>query len=147
VLFRSGTNSTFELVEVVRELTEQTPLRAQVPKVNAAPAWLPRSEAGYLVITCPKCLRSFSMPGRNVEIGVLKTDVCIHCGEQVTYHVDSVVIADARRTTLKRAHILAEQSTRMIATSKTTIEDSKTNIGKSRRLTSRRSNDKAQNEE
>ena len=38
------------------------PLPAQLSKPDRAPAWVPKSDAGYFVVTCTECLRSFSVP-------------------------------------------------------------------------------------
>jgi CheY-like chemotaxis protein len=129
---RKGENSAFELVETVRELVTQLPLRAQPAKIEIAPAWLPLSNSGYVVVTCPNCLRSFSEPMRNIKFGVVQHDACLHCGAQVTYRLDRTTSTDAPTVTDKLRSRL-ESSRRTIDDSKTAIEESKKRIGESRK--------------
>jgi CheY-like chemotaxis protein len=53
-----------QLFAKIVELLEQSPLRPHVFKPDRAPVWVPRSDAGYFVVTCTECLRSFSVPDR-----------------------------------------------------------------------------------
>lgn len=89
---QKGANSRFELVEAVRELLELSPLRAQPAKVDAAPAWVPRSTKSYVVLSCLACLRSFSLLTRDATIGRDASTSCIHCGAEVRYHIDDSVL-------------------------------------------------------
>jgi CheY-like chemotaxis protein len=91
-----GENSDFELVEAVRELLSQSPVRAQPARPETAPAWLPRSERGYIVVTCPRCLRSFSALRRQAEPGLLLREKCIHCGIDVNYRIDRTIADSAQ---------------------------------------------------
>ncbi len=81
------------LVEMVRKLLTQSPFRSQPAKPESAPAWLPRSSTGYVVLTCPMCLRSFSVPSQDVKHGVVLTESCFHCDVKVTYRFDDSVIS------------------------------------------------------
>jgi CheY-like chemotaxis protein len=90
-----GENSISELSNMVRELLSESPLRSQPARPGTAPAWLPRSAAGYVVLTCPMCLRSFSVPSREIEAGVLLKDSCVHCGVEVQYRIDSTIAKTA----------------------------------------------------
>lgn len=119
---RKSENSTFELLEGVRELLEKLPLRAQQAKPDTAPAWLPRSATGYVVLTCPSCLRSFSVSTRNIEFGVVKKDQCLDCQAEVSYRLDSTMAAEAPT--------LGEQLKARIESSKRTIDESRAMINK-----------------
>lgn len=119
---RKSENSTFELLEEVRELLEQLPLRAQQAKPDIAPAWLPRSTTGYVVLTCPSCLRSFSVSTRNIEFGVVNKDQCLDCQAEVSYRLDSTTAADAPT--------LGEQLRMRIESAKRTIAESQAMINK-----------------
>lgn len=125
---RKGDNSTFELLEEVRGLLEELPLRAQQAKPDTAPAWLPRSATGYVVVTCPLCLRSFSVSTRNIEFGVVHKDPCLHCGAEVAYRLDSTRAAEAPtlqeqlRTRIETTRRTIDQSRGMIGKAKTNIE-------------------------
>lgn len=119
---RKGENSTFELLEEVRDLLEELPLRAQQAKPETAPAWLPRSATGYVVVTCPFCLRSFSVPTRDIEFGVVHKDECLDCGAEVAYRLDATMAAEAPT--------LGERLKARIETTKRTIDESRAMINK-----------------
>ena len=119
---RKGENSAFELLEEVRDLLQELPLRAQQAKPDTAPAWLPRSVTGYVVVTCPFCLRSFSVPTRNIEFGVVHKDPCLDCGAEVAFRLDS--------TTAVEAPTLNEQLRTRIESAKRTIAESQAMINK-----------------
>jgi CheY-like chemotaxis protein len=87
-----GRNSTFELLDAIRELLSQSPLRTQPAKITAAPVWIPRSINGYFVLTCRDCLRSFSVLTRDGVIGEDAIAKCFHCGVDVKYHIDNSVL-------------------------------------------------------
>ena len=85
-------NSNFELLDAIRDLLSQSPLRTQPAKMLAAPAWIPRSINGYFVLTCCDCLRSFSVLTRDGIIGEDAVAKCFHCGVDVKYHLDDSVL-------------------------------------------------------
>lgn len=87
-----GGNSTSKLLEAIRELLSQSPLRTQPAKAAMAPAWLPRAINGYFVLTCTDCLRSFSVMTRSTPIGKDAATQCSHCGVDVNYHIDNSVL-------------------------------------------------------
>ncbi len=120
-----GANSAFELVATVRELVTESPLRPQPARVNVAPAWLPRSATGYVVLTCPTCLRSFSIPERRVELGVLLHDTCMHCGEDISYRIDSTVATTSPPSRMEQSKQLRESSRHAIEESQKAIEQSR----------------------
>ncbi len=126
-----GENSAFELLQIVRELMAEFPLRSQPAKTETAPAWLPRSLSGYVVLTCPMCLRSFSLPARQIETGVLVKEACIHCGYEVSYRIDATVATEAERLGS------LEQSRRRIAASKGTLDETRKMIDHTKKITRR----------
>ena len=119
---RKGDNSTFELQEEIQDLLEELPLRAQQAKPDTAPAWLPRSATGYVVVTCPFCLRSFSVSTRNIKTGVVHKEPCLHCGREVPYRLDS--------TTAVEPPTLQQRLRTRIETTKRTIDSSQELIRK-----------------
>lgn len=126
---QKGENSAFELLEMVRDVLSQSPLRAQPAKAETAPAWIPRAETSYVVLTCPECLRSFSVANRQVEVdGNVQTDRCIHCGQNVPYRIDSTTAASAGvpPTVLERLQ-------KQVQDRRATIERTKQRIQQSRR--------------
>jgi CheY-like chemotaxis protein len=121
---RKSENSTFELVEEIRDLLQELPLRAQQAKADTAPAWIPRSARGYIVVTCPFCLRSFSVPTRNIEVGVVHKDTCLDCGAEVAYRLDTTTVAEAPALQ-EQLRTQIEKSNRTIAESRAIINRKK----------------------
>lgn len=126
---RKGENSTFELLEEIRDLLEELPLRSQQARSEIAPAWLPRSSTGYVVVTCPFCLRSFSVSTRNLEFGTVHKDLCLHCGAEVAFRLDSTTSAEPP-TLNERLRTRIEASRRTIDQSRGMIGDAKMKIEK-----------------
>ncbi len=84
---QKGTSTVFEVVENVRQLVSESPVRGSRPKSDLAPVWIPRSTVGYLILTCPECLRSFSA----VEPKLSPADeTCVFCGANVRFQISSV---------------------------------------------------------
>jgi CheY-like chemotaxis protein len=121
---RKGENATFELLEEIRDLLQELPLRAQQAKPETAPAWVPRSATGYIVVTCPFCLRSFSVPTRNIEFGVVHKDTCLDCGAEVACRLDATIAAQVP-TLEERLRARIETTNRTIAESRTMINKKK----------------------
>jgi hypothetical protein len=46
----------------ILEVIAASPIRPHLGKHDMAPLWVPRANADYLVVTCPECLRSCSIP-------------------------------------------------------------------------------------
>ena len=88
-----GKSSIPELKRSVRELLEESPVRAQPPKSRETPTWIPRSTDGYVVLTCLECLRPFSVPLAHIELDHPAAEVCLHCGQQVHYLINSHISA------------------------------------------------------
>jgi len=84
-----GPNFDFELFEGAQRLITESPLRGTRAKSEIAPVWVPHSGTGYIVLTCPECLRSFSAleakPGRAEEN-------CICCGATVPFEMSRTEI-------------------------------------------------------
>jgi CheY-like chemotaxis protein len=82
-----GPNCFFELLEEARRLISESPLRGSRPKTDVAPVWIPRSTAGYIILTCPECLRSFSAAE---PTSTSATESCLFCGASVRFEMSSV---------------------------------------------------------
>lgn len=76
----------------VAALLAKSPIRANSAKPDKAPVWIPRN-GNYFVLTCPDCLRSFSLPSDEVsEAGEVNEHECIACNTRFKYILE-------RRTT------------------------------------------------
>jgi CheY-like chemotaxis protein len=97
-LQKGGEHSPHTLVAKIRELLENSPLRANVVKSGNAPVWIPLNGKQYFVLTCPDCLRSFSLPTPNdLQENVARTSRCEFCDAEVPYILDAEAIGHARR--------------------------------------------------
>ena len=85
--FSKGEYSSQELFRRIRELIESCPLRPNISKPDKAPVWIPRNDAGYFVVTCTECLRSFSIPEEHSGSEIYET-TCVFCETQVRYLAD-----------------------------------------------------------
>ncbi len=82
-----GPNFEFELLEEVRRLISESPLRSSPAKSDRAPVWIPRSYTGYIVLTCPECLRSFSAVQARQGAA---NETCVCCGANVPFEMSSI---------------------------------------------------------
>jgi CheY-like chemotaxis protein len=90
---QKGKASVAELKRSVRDLLAESPVRAQPAKPPGTPTWIPRSTNGYVVLTCLECLRPFSVPIAHIELDHAASEMCVNCGQQVPYLIDSHVAA------------------------------------------------------
>jgi len=86
-------------VRKIRDLIEKSPLRANIIKTPRAPVWIPLNGKSYFVLTCPECLRSFSLPvPRDAEEPECERKVeCESCGHQIQYVLDAGVMQQVKR--------------------------------------------------
>lgn len=113
----------FELLEVVRQLTAAGAPRSQPARAKIAPAWLPRSARGYVVITCPDCLRSFSVPSNGIEVGKQARVTCVHCATDVSYYLDPSVLPEPA-SLMERMRERIDSSKETMDSSRAMVQDS-----------------------
>ena len=77
-------NFCFELMGQVRKLMLRVPIRASRSRTDTVPVWIPRPTAGYIVLTCPECLRSFSVLEPKASPAF---EACVFCGAQVQFQM------------------------------------------------------------
>jgi CheY-like chemotaxis protein len=85
--FAKGQYTPEQLFEKIDNLIEQSPIRPHMAKPDKAPVWIPRSATGYFVLTCPECLRSFSIPAETGQTEVRETQ-CMFCNATAHYLAD-----------------------------------------------------------
>lgn len=118
---QKGNGSLTMLKETIRELLSQSPIRVQ-PTKCPAPAWVPKSTNGYVVMVCAECLRPFSVPISHVELDKPATEACVHCGQDFHYFINSNVAA----TDVLPPSVLQE-SLKRVKSAKATLEEVKNN--------------------
>ena len=89
--FTKGQYTPEQLFMKIAALLEQTPLRPHVTKPDTAPVWVPKSDTGYIVLTCPECLRSFSILSDGSSAEPQQAE-CIFCTARVCYLPDVSVL-------------------------------------------------------
>ena len=89
--FQKGGYTPDELLAKIKELIADSPVRPHLGKQEKAPLWIPRKDEDYIVVTCPECLRSSSLPDTTVT-GNLQETECIACEAKIRYLVDSSIL-------------------------------------------------------
>lgn len=82
-----GPNFNPELLEKVRAVISASPLRASRVNSDAVPVWIPRSRTGYIVLTCPECLRTFSAKEPRETPACER---CVFCDAKVPFQMSGV---------------------------------------------------------
>ena len=89
VWFEKGALNFAELLKTLRDLVQRSPSHTDLPQVVATPVRTRPGFAGYVMLTCPDCLRTFrSMcPPKNEAVEL--TAVCTHCEARVPFLIES----------------------------------------------------------
>jgi CheY-like chemotaxis protein len=82
-----------ELLQAVCDLARKTPDRAYPPQVISIPVRTRPGGAGYFVLTCTDCLRSFQVTNTPENKTVEQTAVCVHCEARVPFLIESAEAA------------------------------------------------------
>jgi CheY-like chemotaxis protein len=75
-----------ELGREIATLLAASPIRSERQKSDIAPLFVPRDKAGYLIITCPKCLRPNRLEAMSLNGGLHETR-CQSCGTPVRFEI------------------------------------------------------------
>jgi CheY-like chemotaxis protein len=84
---QKGNYTIKELSQQVGRLLAASPLRSEKRKSDVAPLFVPRDSAGYLIITCPKCLRPNKLEAMSLNGGLHQT-ACQSCGTPVRFEIN-----------------------------------------------------------
>jgi CheY-like chemotaxis protein len=84
---QKGNYTIKELSHEVGKLLAASPVRSEGKKSDIAPLFVPRDSAGYLMITCPKCLRPNRLEAMSLNGGLHQT-ICQSCGMPVRFEID-----------------------------------------------------------
>jgi CheY-like chemotaxis protein len=85
--FSKGGYSVEDLFRRIAELLASAPLRPTVSRPDKAPVWIPKNANGYFVVTCPECLRSFSVSDEPSAKELRETS-CTFCESRVCFLAD-----------------------------------------------------------
>ncbi len=89
--FQKGGYTPEQLLAKMKELIADSPIRPHLGKADKAPLWIPKMDADYVVVTCPECLRSSSIPDSIVSEELHETE-CVACGATIRYLVDASLL-------------------------------------------------------
>ncbi len=78
---------TKKLLQEIARVVAASPARPEGAKAEAACLFLTRDSAGYLIITCPKCLRQSKLEAISLNGGVHET-VCSSCHTAVKFEIN-----------------------------------------------------------
>jgi CheY-like chemotaxis protein len=84
---QKGRYTVNELFEEVAKLLAASPIRSEREKSDIAPLFVPRDHAGYLIITCPKCLRPNRLEAMSLNGGIHQT-ICQSCNTPVKFEIN-----------------------------------------------------------
>ena len=87
---QKGSYTVKELSHAVGKLLAASPVRSEGKKSDIAPLFVPRDSAGYLIITCPKCLRPNRLEAGSLNGGLHQT-TCQSCGMPVRFEINHEV--------------------------------------------------------
>ena len=85
--FQKGHYTLKELGGEVAKLLAAAPIRSESKKSEIAPLFVPRDNAGYLIIACPKCLRANRLEAMSLNGGLHETH-CQSCGTSVKFEIN-----------------------------------------------------------
>jgi CheY-like chemotaxis protein len=86
--FRKGAQQIPELLQAVHDLARTTPDRAYIPQVISIPVRTRPGGAGYFVLTCRGCLRSFQVTSTHESKAGEQAATCVHCEARVPFLIE-----------------------------------------------------------
>jgi CheY-like chemotaxis protein len=91
--FVKGPRQIPELLQAVCDLAQKTPACANFPQVVTAPVRVRPGFAGYFILTCTDCLRTFRATSTPENKRVDRTAICTYCEARVPFLVESAEAA------------------------------------------------------
>ena len=89
VWFEKGALQVPELLQAVHDLVRKTPDCADFPQVVTTPVRIRPGFAGYFILTCTDCLRTFRATSTPENKRVDRTAICTYCEARVPFLIES----------------------------------------------------------
>ena len=93
---QKGHSTIEQLFREIATLLAASPIRPERKKSESAPLFVPRDNTGYLILTCPKCLRPNRLEAMSVNGGIHQT-MCQTCGTAVRFEINHEIEPLMRR--------------------------------------------------
>ena len=84
---QKGQYTIQDLFQEIAHLLAASPIRSERERSDSAPLFVPRDDAGYLIITCPTCLRPNRLEATRLNGGIHQT-TCQSCGMPVKFEIN-----------------------------------------------------------
>jgi len=89
VWFEKGALQVHALLQAVHDLVRKTPDFVDFPQVVTTPVRARPGFAGYFILTCTDCLRTFRATSTPENKRVDRTAICTYCEARVPYLIES----------------------------------------------------------
>ena len=89
VWFEKGALQVHALLQAVHDLVRKTPDFANFPQVVTAPVCTRPGFAGYFILTCTDCLRTFRTTSTPEDKRVDRAAICTYCEARVPFLIES----------------------------------------------------------
>lgn len=85
--FQKGNYSIPDFLNTVKQLVSKAPVRPVHGKRNYSPIWIALNGSGQVIVTCPKCLRSFDVETERTSGGTNRA-ACTSCQNEFEFRMD-----------------------------------------------------------
>ena len=89
VWFQKGATHFSDLLDAVHDWTGKPPQFTVAPQATPTPLRTRRDGAGFFVLTCTDCLRTFKLRNDPEIKTVERTAYCVYCQAQLQYLIES----------------------------------------------------------
>jgi len=89
VWFQKGETLFSDLLEAVHDWTQKTRDCSPTSQSTPGPLRIGRDDAGFFVLTCTDCLRTFKVRNEPEIKTVERTACCVYCQAQLQYFIES----------------------------------------------------------
>jgi len=127
--YAKGRNEPEKLLRIVADLLRTSAARISIHARELAPVWAPRISKDatgtfFILLTCPECLRSFSLAAPEAATATILDTECIFCLSDIRYMIGSSVSPPPSRspldnvTCINQAGRFADAEAKLHATAK-----------------------------